>query len=107
MMHDLNESVGLIRTLLGLSPEVTDEARQFITETLPHLAGNGAWEFFGLVADICEVRHGKRGIAMALDGIPDLIKACCVIGDIDIVQELWLQEQLNRLKKATRQSSTY
>lgn len=104
MNTPLDSAITQIRTALCLPAEAAPEARRFVTDLLPGPASGDLQMVGELCADLAEIRHGAIGLSQALEGIRDLVSACCVILDIEQPTELRLLDLVNEFGRHLSQS---
>jgi integrase len=102
MYSQFEEVIKRIRTELCLTPRATEESTQFVADLVAGPLLDIIKIAYELFADMAEVRHGTRGIALAVDGIGDLIRACCIAFDIELDAEIQLFDSLVSFKSHLR-----
>lgn len=105
MNTPLDSIINPIRAALRLPAEASSEARRFVIDLLPGSASGDLQLVGALCADLAEIRHGAIGLSWALEGIQDLVSACCVILDIEQPTEMYLLDLVNEFGRHLFQSS--
>jgi integrase len=107
MIIQLDSVITQIRRAVCILPQTTLEAHRFVSDLLPESVSNNLQIVGELCSDLAEIRHGAIGLSQALEGVRDLISACCIVLDIEQLTEMWLLDLVGQFSRHLSQSPRY